>query len=167
MQKNTGTQFLRSIRRAPGETFEEIIAHNPELDEGYHEWAAQKNAEEDAEFDIFWAKKEAAAAAAAQEPIEKSAEASQKRKVCKPTARQPRKQRKVVVAAQELSFSSSPDDYQIVQAGRARRQRALEEQTLRDEQSLLDAQLAGVDNGGLQDSREAVELSSGRENDLW
>lgn len=165
MQKNTGTQFLRSVRRPPSETFEEIIAHNPELDEGYHEWAAQKNAEEDAEFDTFWAKKEAAAAAA-QEPIEKSAEACQKRKVCKPTARQPRKQRNVVVAAQELSFSSSPDDYQIVQAGRARRQRALEEQTLREEQSLLDAQLAGVDNGGLQDSRKAVELSSDGENDL-
>ena len=78
---------------------------------------------------------------------------------------QSRRQRKVKVAVQELS--SSPNEFQIVQAGRAHRQKALEEQTLRDEQSLLDAQLVQVDDGGLQDLRGVVELSSGGENDLW
>lgn len=56
----------------------------------------------------------------------------------------PRKQRKVALPslpAQDPSLSSLPDDFQVVLAGRARRQRALEEQTLGDEQSLLDGQL--------------------------
>ena len=78
---------------------------------------------------------------------------------------QSRRQRKVKVAVQELN--SSPNEFQIVQAGRAHRQKALEEQTLRDEQSLLDTQLVEVDDGGLQDPRGVVELSSGGESDLW
>ena len=78
----------------------------------------------------------------------------------------PRKQRKVAIAVpiQEVSFSSLPDDHQIVQAGRARRRKALEEQRLRDEQSWLDrqlvSQLSSNGRGGLDDPREVVVVSS-------
>ena len=66
---------------------------------------------------------------------------------------------------EEVSFSSSPDDFQIVQAGRARR--VLEQQlrdAIRDEQSLLDRQLvsssssSGGGGGGVP--RDVVVVSS-------
>lgn len=64
----------------------------------------------------------------------------------------------MVIAAPE--FSSLPisrDEFQIVQAGRARRQKAAEEQILRDEQLLLDVQLAG----------EVVDVSSRESSGVW
>lgn len=133
--------------------------YNPELDEEYPAWAARENAKEDAEwqaridkeFEEEIAIEQAAQKALREQPDKIIAEAlredipseGEKRKWTAPipvtSHYSPRKQRKVALPTQE--FSSSPNEMQIVLAGRARRQRELEEQNLRAEQSMLDAQL--------------------------
>ena len=73
----------------------------------------------------------------------------------------PRKQSKGARPTQDPSLSSLPDDCQVVLAGRARRQQALQAQTLRDEQSLIDAQLLRASY--CQGNREVVAVSSGED----
>ena len=173
-----------------------MLDYNPEHEEGYLEWEAYENAQDDAKFDESWkmkvAEEEAAEAAEntkvsraieevvaqdtvekpIEEPVEEPVKPSRKRtkaSLSPPTMSQqsPRKQRKVLIALpiqEEVSFSSSPDDFQIVQAGRARR--VLEQQlrdAIRDEQSLIDRQLvssssSGGGGGGVP--RDVVVVSS-------
>ncbi|KAL9640234.1 MAG: hypothetical protein Q9204_000794 [Flavoplaca sp. TL-2023a] len=166
-------QTRRRVRpQSTSEIIQEVEDYDPLLDEEYPEWAARENAKDEAEWrraldeEYEWKQKSFELQQKRQDAdqqrleavLDKPEQAPTKRKVPVIVHHSPRKQRKVVLPIQE--FSSSPNEMQIVLAGRARRQKELDEQTLRAEQSMLDAQLHFDAEADLEDLSEVVVVSS-------